>query len=95
MKKLLLGVGLSAAIGATSLLTGMAAYAASPSPTSSCVAQLNQGATPHGLSQSPPGLLGQFVSSEASSAPGVVGSGSSTFAHVHGDLLACLPIGGI
>lgn len=93
MKRLLQLVCLSAAMGGSALLTSTPAYASSPSPSSSCIAQLNQGATPHGLSQSPPGFLGQFVSAEATSAPGVVGLSSSTFAQAHGDLFACLPVG--
>lgn len=93
MKRLLQLVGVSVAIGSTALLTSTPANASSPSSSSSCSAQLNQGGTPHGLSESPPGFLGQFVSALATSAPGVVGSGSSTFAKLHGDLFACLPVG--
>lgn len=73
------------------LLPAGTAIAASPNPAASCVAALSQGATPHGISESAPGFLGQFVAAEATSAPGVVGTGSSTAAQQHGGLFDCLP----
>jgi hypothetical protein len=72
-------------------LVAAPASAASPSPAASCVAQFNQAGTPNGFAQMPPGFVGAFVSSEATSGPGVVGAGSSALAGLHGDLFACLP----
>ena len=80
------------AVGAV-LAGGEAASAASPSDASSCAAQLNQGGTPNGVSQAPGGFLGQFTAAEATSAPGMVGTGASNAAQQHGDLSACLPPG--
>lgn len=67
------------------------AFAAAPSPSSSCVAQLSQGATPHGASEAEPGFLGGFVSETARSAPGAIGEQAKVFARQHGDLDACIP----
>lgn len=83
-------------IALTTMLVGVAlgtppATAASPNGHASCAAQLDQGGTPHGLSESSPGFLGQFTSEEARSAPGVVGTGTSGAARLHGTLFDCLP----
>jgi hypothetical protein len=79
----ILGVGLAAA----------PALAASPNPAASCVAQLNQAATPHGLFQAPPGSVGRYTSGLATSAPGLQGSGTSSAAQQHGVFWDCVPAG--
>jgi len=85
-------VGVVAAAGLAGLLSAASpASAAAPSPSSSCSAQLSQGATPHGASEAEPGFLGGFVSETATSGPGVVGGSSSYFARQHGDLGECIP----
>lgn len=89
MKRITTAGALLGTVLAATVLAGPAF--ASPSPDSSCAAQLNQGGTPNGISQSPAGFLGQFTSSEATSSPGVVGSGTSAAAQNHGDFFSCLP----
>ena len=64
------------------------AWAASPSPRSSCTGQLSQGGTPNGLSQSEPGAVGSFVSALAQT--GTNGAVTSTLAGQHGDLFTCI-----
>ncbi len=91
MKKIIaLGVVTAGALAGL-LAASSSAYAAAPSPRSSCAAQLSQGATPHGASEAEPGFLGGFVSDTARSAPGAVGAQSKVFARQHGDLDACIP----
>jgi hypothetical protein len=91
MNRRLRGVGLGGAIIVLGVLSSGSAYAASPSPHSSCTAQFNQAGTPHGFAQMPPGFVGQFTSSEATTnPPRYVGDGSSTFARQHGGLVTCL-----
>lgn len=92
MKKII-AVGAATTAALAGLLSASSpAYAAAPSPSSSCSAQLSQGATtPHGASEWAPGLLGEFVSESARSAPGAVGAQSKVFARQHGDLDACIP----
>jgi hypothetical protein len=66
------------------------ALAVSPPPSSSCAAQVNQAGTPHGFAQMPGGFVGAFTSGEATSAPGYVGAGASSFGPLHGDLWTCI-----
>jgi hypothetical protein len=66
------------------------ASASSPSPASSCVGQLSQGATPHGFSESQPGFLGSFVSQLARAGGPTYGDVSSRLAGEHGDLFMCI-----
>lgn len=78
-----------AALGVVAL-SPIPATASSPSPASSCVGQLNQGATPHGASESEPGFLGSFVSQQARASGSAYGDASSDLAAEHGDLFTCL-----
>ena len=66
------------------------ATAASPDPASSCAGQLNQGATPNGLSEADPGFLGSFVSGLAKAGGGTYGHLTSNLAGQHGDLFTCI-----
>ena len=66
------------------------AIAASPNPASSCAGQLNQGATPQGLSKADPGFLGSFVSGQAKAGGGAYGALTSNLAGQHGDLFTCI-----
>ncbi len=66
------------------------ASASSPNPASSCAAQLNQGATPLGLSGAEPGFLGSFASGMATAGGATYGAVSSTLAGGHGDLITCV-----
>jgi hypothetical protein len=84
-----ISVAVGAVIGAV-VLSPDPASAASPSPASSCTAQLNQGATPHGLSGSEPGFLGAFASEMAKGSAGTYGAVTSSMAGQHGGLFACL-----
>jgi len=72
------------------VLSPVPATAASPNPASSCAGQLNQGATPHGLSESAPGVLGSFVSELAKAGGGAYGHVTSNLAGQHGDLFTCI-----
>jgi hypothetical protein len=69
------------------------ALAASPNPAASCVAQLNQAATPHGLFRAPPGTVGRYTSGLATSGPGLQGAGTSAAAQQHGVFWDCVPAG--
>lgn len=91
MKKHLVLLCLStfAALGVVALGAGPAT-AASPSPTSSCTAQLSQGGTPHGASAADPGFLGEFVSGLAKADGGFLGDLTSSSAAQHGDLFFCV-----
>lgn len=72
------------------MLAAAPAEAAFPNTKASCGAQLSQGGTPNGLSQTAPGFLGSFVSSTAKSGAGAVGGPAAAAAGVHGDLGTCL-----
>jgi hypothetical protein len=82
-----------AACAATFSMAAAPSFAAAPNSSSSCVAQLSQGATPNGASEAPPGLLGGFISAAASSDPGVVGDQTKGLSHTHGNLGSCIPDG--
>lgn len=82
-------VSASAVLGVVAFGAGPA-MAAPPSPMSSCIGQLSQGATPHGLSESAPGFLGSFVSESAKASRGAYGDVASSLAGQHGDLLTCI-----
>lgn len=91
-----LGVASSAVVGLLAL-SPTPASASSPNPASSCAGQLNQGATPHGLSAAEPGFLGSFVSGLATSGGATYGTVASSLAGGHGDLFTCIatvPMGG-
>ena len=82
--------GAASAFVALAAISPTSASASSPSPASSCAGQLNQGATPHGLSGAEPGFLGGFVSGMARAGGATYGEVSSSLAGMHGDLFACV-----
>ncbi len=88
-RRVTLGVAASAIVGLITLSPAPAS-ASSPNPASSCAGQLNQGATPHGLSGAESGFLGSFVSRVATAGGGTYGVVSSTLAGGHGDLFTCI-----
>ena len=90
VKKHCLTACLPAAVLGVVALSPAPATAASPNPASSCVGQLNQGATPHGLSESGPGFLGSFVAELAKAGGGAYGDVASSLAGQHGDLFTCV-----
>lgn len=90
VKKHCLIACLAAAVLGVVVLSPVPATAASPNPASSCAGQLNQGATPHGLSESAPGFLGSFVSELAKAGGGAYGHVTSNLAGQHGDLFTCI-----
>ena len=87
----------ASAVAGLMALCPIPASASSPNPASSCAGQLNQGATPHGVSGAEPGSLGLFVSGMASAGGATYGRVSSGLAEGHGDLFTCVatvpPIG--
>ena len=89
MKKHCLLACVPAVLGVLAFSAAPAA-AASPNPASSCAGQLNQGATPNGLSDSEPGFLGSFVSGLAQAGGGSFGHLTSNLAGQHGDFFACI-----
>jgi hypothetical protein len=89
-KHCVLGCVAASAIVGLMALSPTSASASSPNPASSCAGQLNQGATPHGLSGAEPGFLGSFVSASATAGGPTYGAVSSTLARGHGDLFACI-----
>ena len=82
-------VSVSAVLGVVVLGAGPA-MAAPPSPMSSCIGQLSQGGTPHGLSAADPGYLGSFLSGLAKADGGALGDLTSNLAGQHGDLFTCI-----
>lgn len=81
---------LPAAFLGVAALSPAPASAVSPNPASNCVGQLNQGGTPHGLSEADPGFLGSFVSGLAKGGGGAYGHVTSSLAGEHGDLFTCI-----
>ena len=90
VKKHFLIACLPAAVLGVVVLSPVPATAASPNPASSCAGQFNQGATPHGLSESAPGFLGSFVSELAKAGGGAYGHVAANLAGQHGDLFTCV-----
>lgn len=90
MKKHCLIACLPAAVLGIVALSPAPAMAASPNPASSCAGQLNQGATPNGLSESAPGFLASFVSDLAKAGGGAYGHVTSNLAGQHCDLFTCI-----